>query len=170
MRLSLFGASLARSANPNKEWVMGRLPIACGMAILLLSVGRTALPVEFTNAASSNAFIFEFEATCATCHGDNVSIDRAPNGAVLEAMAPERIYRSLTGGPMAQFVLDWPDDKKKGLATAITGRPFGGHGPAIEGGMVIIGSGYAVLDTAPGNVLLAFDFGSPHSASGSNSP
>ena len=166
----MFGASLARSANPNKEWVMGRLPIACGMAILLLSVGRTALPVEFTNAASSNAFIFEFEAICATCHGDNVSIDRAPNRAALEAMAPERIYQSLTGGAMAQFVLDWPDDKKKGLATAITGRPFGGHGPAIAGGMVIIGSGYAVLDTAPGNVLLAFDFGSPHSASGSNSP
>ena len=166
----MFGASLARSANPNKEWVMGRLPIAYGMAILLLSVGRTALPVEFTNAASSNAFIFEFEAICATCHGDNVSIDRAPNRAALEAMAPERIYQSLTGGPMAQFVLDWPDDKKKGLATAITGRPFGGHGPAIAGGMVIIGSGYAVLDTAPGNVLLAFDFGSPHSASGSNSP
>jgi cytochrome c553 len=92
VRLSLFGASLARSANPNKEWVMGRLPIACGMAILLLSVGRTALPVEFTNAASSNAFIFEFEAICATCHGDNVSIDRAPNRAALEAMAPERIY------------------------------------------------------------------------------
>ena len=166
----MFGASLARSANPNKEWVMGRLPIAYGMAILLLSVGRTALPVEFTNAGSSNAFIFEFEAICATCHGDNVSIDRAPNRAALEAMAPERIYQSLTGGPKAQFVLDWPNDKKKGLATAITGRPFGGHGPAIAGGMVIIGSGYAVLDTAPGNVLLAFDFGSPHSASGSNSP
>ncbi len=120
---------------------MSRLPIACGMAILLLSVGRTALPVEFTNSASSNAFIFEFEAICATCHGDNVSIDRAPNRAALEAVAPERIYQSLTDGPMAQFVLDWRDDKKKGLATGITGRPFGGHGPAISGGMVIIGSG-----------------------------
>ena len=120
---------------------MSRLPIACGMAILLLSVGRTALPVEFTNSASSNAFIFKFEAICATCHGDNVSIDRAPNRAALEAVAPERIYQSLTDGPMAQFVLDWRDDKKKGLATGITGRPFGGHGPAIAGGMVIIGSG-----------------------------
>ena len=126
MRPSLFGASLASSTNPNKEWVMSRLPIVCGMAILLLSVGRTDLPVEFTNAASSNAFIFEFEATCSTCHGDNHSIDRAPNRGALEAMAPERIYQSLTDGPMAQFVLDWSDDKKKGLATAITGRPFGG--------------------------------------------
>jgi polyvinyl alcohol dehydrogenase (cytochrome) len=128
VRPSLFGASPARSTNANKECVMSRLPIACGMAILLLSVGRTALPVEFTNAASSNAFIFEFEAICATCHGDDVLIDRAPNRAALEAMAPERIYQSLTDGPMAQFVLDWPDDKKKGLATFITGRPFGGPG------------------------------------------
>ena len=120
---------------------MSRLPIACGVAILLLSVGRTALPVEFTNSASSNAFVFEFEAICATCHGDNVSIDRAPNRAVLEAVARERIYQSLTDGPTAQFVLDWRDDKKKGLATAITGRPFGGHGRAIAGGMVDIGSG-----------------------------
>ena len=166
----MFGASLARSTNPNKEWVMSRLPIACGMAILLLSFGRTASPVEFTNSASSTAFVFEFEAIRATCHGDNVSIDRAPNRAALEAVSPERIYQSLTDGPTAQFVLDWRDDKKNGLATAITGRPFGGHGPAIAGGMVIIGSGYAVLDTAPGNALLAFDVGSPHSASGSNSP
>lgn len=50
------------------------------------------------------------------------------------------------------------------------GGSLGGHGPAIAGGMVIVGSGYAVLDTAPGNVLLAFDVGSSHSANGSNSP
>ena len=70
---------------------MRRLTLACGIAILLLTVSRTALSLEFTNAASSNAFIFEFEATCSTCHGDNHSIDRAPNRGALEAMAPERI-------------------------------------------------------------------------------
>ena len=105
---------------------MRRAIPAFSISIVLLVAGNTALPAQSTNAASSNAFIFEFEAKCATCHGDNSSVDRAPNRDSLESMAPERIYQSLTDGPMAQFVPDWSDDEKKGLATALSGRPFGG--------------------------------------------
>ena len=37
------------------------------------------------------------------------------------------------------------------------GGSIGGHGPAIVGGMLFLGSGYSIGGTAPGNVLLAFD-------------
>ena len=36
------------------------------------------------------------------------------------------------------------------------GGSIGGHGPAIVGGMLFIGSGYNVITSTPGNVLLAF--------------
>ena len=36
------------------------------------------------------------------------------------------------------------------------GGSIGGHGPAIVGGMLFMGSGYNITLTAPGNVLLAF--------------
>ncbi len=35
------------------------------------------------------------------------------------------------------------------------GGSIGGHGPAIVGGMLFMGSGYNIT-SAPGNVLLAF--------------
>ena len=50
------------------------------------------------------------------------------------------------------------------------GGSIGGHGPAIAGGMVIVGSGYTVLNAVTGNVLLAFEVRSSHSANGSSSP
>ena len=37
------------------------------------------------------------------------------------------------------------------------GGSIGGHGPAIVGGMLFMGSGYNVTQTASGNVLLAFE-------------
>ena len=36
------------------------------------------------------------------------------------------------------------------------GGSIGGHGPAIVGGMLFIGSGYNIITSTPGNVLLAF--------------
>ena len=36
------------------------------------------------------------------------------------------------------------------------GGSMGGHGPAVVGGMVFVGSGYNIIQAAPGNVLLAF--------------
>ena len=36
------------------------------------------------------------------------------------------------------------------------GGSIGGHGPAIVGGMLFMGSGYTITEAAPGNVLLAF--------------
>ena len=36
------------------------------------------------------------------------------------------------------------------------GGSIGGHGPAIVGGMLFLGSGYNIIRSAPGNVLLAF--------------
>ena len=37
------------------------------------------------------------------------------------------------------------------------GGSIGGHGPAIVGGMLFMGSGYNIISSSPGNVLLAFD-------------
>ena len=36
------------------------------------------------------------------------------------------------------------------------GGSIGGHGPAIVGGMLFMGSGYNIITSTPGNVLLAF--------------
>ena len=36
------------------------------------------------------------------------------------------------------------------------GGSIGGHGPAIVGGMLFMGSGYNIITAAPGNVLIAF--------------
>ena len=36
------------------------------------------------------------------------------------------------------------------------GGSIGGHGPAIAGGMLFMGSGYNIITAAPGNVLIAF--------------
>ena len=36
------------------------------------------------------------------------------------------------------------------------GGSIGGHGPAIVGGMLFMGSGYSIVTSVPGNVLLAF--------------
>ena len=36
------------------------------------------------------------------------------------------------------------------------GASIGGHGQAIVGGMLFMGSGYNIITAAPGNVLLAF--------------
>ena len=45
---------------------------------------------------------------------------------------------------------------RDGERCASQGGSIGGHGPAIVGGMLFMGSGYNITLTAPGNVLLAF--------------
>ena len=53
----------------------------------------------------------------------------------------------------------WEYDTQRDFETdngvVARGGSIGGHGPAIVGGMLFVGSGYAVQHT-PGNVLLAF--------------
>ena len=53
----------------------------------------------------------------------------------------------------------WEYDTRRDFETdngvVARGGSIGGHGPAIVGGMLFVGSGYAVQH-APGNVLLAF--------------
>ena len=41
-------------------------------------------------------------------------------------------------------------------AMVAKGGSIGGQGPAIVGGMLFIGSGYSVMQSVSGNVLLAF--------------
>ena len=54
----------------------------------------------------------------------------------------------------------WEYDTLRAFETAngvaARGGSIGGHGPAIVGGMLFIGSGYAIQQSVSGNVLLAF--------------
>ena len=43
-----------------------------------------------------------------------------------------------------------------GNGIAARGGSIGGHGPAIVGGMLFVGSGYSIQQSVSGNVLLAF--------------
>jgi polyvinyl alcohol dehydrogenase (cytochrome) len=97
---------------------------------------------------------------------------------VARGNSPARVGMSaaVTAIPGAAFVGGW-DGTLHGLSTtdgerlwefrtarefvtvngvAAKGGSFGGPGPTIAGGMLFVGSGYAVFGDTPGNVLLAF--------------
>lgn len=65
-----------------------------------------------------------------------------------------RAYSSTDGSVIWSYSSNRPFDTVNGVAGR--GGTLGGPGPTIVDGMVYWGSGYAILGTSPGNVLLAF--------------
>ena len=76
--------------------------------------------------ASPASMVWDFEERCALCHDDTSPENRAPTREALRQMAPERVLRSLTTGPMADMAEGWGDDQLRAMAELVAGKPFGG--------------------------------------------
>ena len=65
-----------------------------------------------------------YRETCAACH-ENDPASRAPARATLGLMAPESVYRALSGGMMAQIGVGMADADRRAVASYVTAKPFG---------------------------------------------
>lgn len=76
-------------------------------------------------AMTDSRYLFLFHERCATCHGVNSTVPQAASLEALRAFSPERVFEALSAGSMAANAAELTDDEKRGLATYLTGRPFG---------------------------------------------
>ena len=91
-----------------------------------------------------------------TCHSGNWAAASAIPGAVFTG-SRDGVLRSFStedGGILWEFDTMRDFDTVNGVEGF--GGGFGGAAPSIVDGMLYVGSGYAILFGAPGNVLLAF--------------
>ena len=91
-----------------------------------------------------------------TCHSGNWAAASAITGAVFTGSRSGvlRSYSTEDGGIVWEFDTAREFDTVNGVAGF--GGGFGGAAPSIVDGMLYVGSGYAILGNAPGNVILAF--------------
>ncbi|MDH4071634.1 MAG: dehydrogenase, partial [Gammaproteobacteria bacterium] len=91
-----------------------------------------------------------------TCHSGNWAAATAVSGAVITGSRDGKLraYSTANGDILWEFDTDREFDTVNGVAGY--GGGFGGAGPTIVDGMLYVGSGYAILGNAPGNVILAF--------------
>lgn len=81
-------------------------------------------------SAATEAGYGVFQQKCTTCHG-NPQFDKAPPPEVLFQYTPERIYESLTTGPMAAVIGNQLTDAQKRLVSeTVSGRRLGTTGLA----------------------------------------
>jgi polyvinyl alcohol dehydrogenase (cytochrome) len=90
------------------------------------------------------------------CNAGNWAGATAIQGAVFTGSrnGVMRAFSSKDGHIIWEYDTDKPFDTVNGSTGH--GGGFGGPGPTVVDGMVLVGSGYAILGGAPGNVLLAF--------------
>ncbi len=102
-------------------WRLRALPIA-------VSVGVFLWPGVASGQITNDTTFRLFERRCAVCH-DNRALsaeERGPSRDTLARLTPERIYEALAdGGVMAPNAEGLTDDELRGLATFVSGRPFG---------------------------------------------
>ena len=96
-------------------------PAAATLPVLLL----TAASAGAQPAMTDSRYLFLFHERCATCHGVNSPVPQAASLEALRAFPPERVYEALTAGTMAVNAAELTDEEKRGLATYLTGKPFG---------------------------------------------
>jgi polyvinyl alcohol dehydrogenase (cytochrome) len=81
-------------------------------------------PDNALGAATEFGFAF-FQQKCLNCHG-NAAYEKAPPPAALIQYTPERIYESLTTGPMAAVIGNTMSDaQKRAVSESITGQRLG---------------------------------------------
>lgn len=85
----------------------------------------TAASAGAQPAMTDSRYLFLFHERCATCHGVNSPVPQAASLEALRAFAPERVYEALSTGTMAVNAAELSDEEKRGLATYLTGKPFG---------------------------------------------
>ena len=90
-------------------------------AVLILAAASAGAQPGMTDAR----YLFLFHASCATCHGVHSTVPQAASLEALRAFSPERVYESLTVGTMSANAAELTDEQKRGLATYLTGKPFG---------------------------------------------
>lgn len=73
-----------------------------------------------------------------------------------------RAYSTKDGSILWTYSTHHPFETINGIKAH--GGSIGGPGPTVVGGMVYFGSGYSILGTTPGNVLLAFEVDSDSGA------
>ena len=90
------------------------------------------------------------------CHSGNWAAGSAVPGAVFVGSADGtmRAYSTEDGEVLWEFQTNRAFSTVNGVAGY--GGGFGGAGASVVDGMVFLGSGYAILNAPPGNVLLAF--------------
>lgn len=95
--------------------------------------------------------------TSAYCTSANQAAATAIPGAVFTGSVDGtmRAYSSADGRVLWSYSSNRPFDTVNGVEGR--GGSLGGPGPTVVDGMVYWGSGYAILGTTPGNVLLAFE-------------
>jgi polyvinyl alcohol dehydrogenase (cytochrome) len=91
-----------------------------------------------------------------TCHSGIWAGATAIRGAVF-AGSRDGILRAFSASD-GRIIWEYATHREFPTVNGVPGNGggFGGPGPAIAGGMLYIGSGYAILTGSPGNVLLAF--------------
>ena len=97
------------------------IPTRLVPAVLLL----TAAAAGAQPAMTDSRYLFLFHERCATCHGVNSPVPQAASLEALRAFPPERVFEALTTGTMAANAAELTDEEKRGLATYLTGKPFG---------------------------------------------
>ena len=90
------------------------------VALFLAAASAGAQP-----AMTDSRYLFLFHERCATCHGVNSPVPQAASLEALRAFTPERVYEALSTGTMAVNAAELGDEEKRGLATYLTGKPFG---------------------------------------------
>jgi len=91
-----------------------------------------------------------------TCHSGIWAGATAIRGAVFSG-SRDGVLRAFSATD-GKIIWEYATQKEFPTVNGVPGNGggFGGPGPTIVGGMLYIGSGYAILTGSPGNVLLAF--------------
>ena len=94
--------------------------------IVVATVAVTVfLPRATWAQVTDSRWLFAFEKECAVCHGTRSLVPNAVSREALRAFSPERVLKALTTGAMVANASGLSEEKKRGLAEFVTGRPFG---------------------------------------------
>src|SRR5262245_49973759 len=114
------------------RWIGNHIMIAVVSVCLLEGcVGEHSAPaqqptrsVSMKRTFGSEAGFAGFQTACVNCHG-NPNVPDAPNTSVLREMSPEAVYDALASGSMSAIGKQIPDEMKRLIAEAATGRLLG---------------------------------------------
>ncbi len=118
-RRSLFRASTARAI---------ALPFAAlslGFALWIAGARAQTPPLaeDLAHPQGTNAGIFAFTGSCATCH--DTGKDGAPDRYALNSRTPEEVLAKISTGPHAEFAAGLSEYQKRVVAVYVGGRPLG---------------------------------------------
>lgn len=96
---------------------------ACLMAGLAIAAQAPAPAQDLQHPQGTNAGIFAFTASCASCHDSGR--DGAPDRYGLNNRTPEEVLAKISSGPHAQHAKAMTEFQKRVVAVYVGGRPLG---------------------------------------------